>query len=147
VGLRQWRARFAPATPSLWARLLHWWTRDAAPQGLRLAQGLAFGLMLGIGATTLWHTQRGIEPAESRSVAPSGTALLRASAKAGVKESDLRLALIAARVTIVAGPTRLGDYYLRVPAGQIDAARATLQRSNAFERIDAVADLPEELRE
>ncbi len=136
----------APATrPTPWERLTAWLGARGAPQGLRLAQGLAFGLALGTGAMVALQLPVAEAPA-MRGVAAAGVALLRVSFLPDARESELRLLLIEARATIVAGPTRLGDYYLRVPAGQLDAARTRLQRSALVAGVDAVADVPEELR-
>jgi hypothetical protein len=128
-------------------RLSAWLGERRAPQGLRLAQGLAFGLMLGIGGLIAWQQTTSVEPPTMRSVVPAGAALLRVSFKPEARESELRLLLIEARASIVAGPTRLGDYYLRVPAGQLDAARRLLLRSGLVAGADAVADLPEEFQQ
>jgi hypothetical protein len=136
----------APPRRSSWARLAEWFTGRDAPSGLRLAQGLAFGLMLGVGMMVAWQQQTSVEPPTMRSVVPAGAALLRVSFKPEARENELRLLLIEARASIVAGPTRLGDYYLRVPAGQLDAARRLLLHSGLVAGADVVADLPEEFQ-
>jgi hypothetical protein len=150
-GLLRSRLKPAASATSAWARLREWLAVPSA-QGWRLAQGVAMGLMLGIGVMTLLPTLRDSshDPASSwRSTAPALAEgpLLRASFKRELTENELRLALIEARVLIVAGPTRLGDYYLKPAPGQLAAARATLLRLGVVQQVDEVPGLPPELLE
>ncbi|MEO8151644.1 MAG: hypothetical protein ABI605_01145 [Rhizobacter sp.] len=134
----------AEARPPWWRRLLH----GVAPQGWRLAQGLALGLMVGVGATLVWR-QQGLDTSPVRSTAPglADGPLLRVSFHPQTTENELRLALIEARSIIVAGPTRLGDYYLKPAAGRINEARESLLKSRVVQQADEVPSLPAELLE
>jgi hypothetical protein len=150
-GLLASQLKPAASAPSVWARLREWLTAPSA-QGWRLAQGATMGLALGIGVMTLLPTLReaGDDTRSGwRSTAPALAEgpLLRASFKRELTENELRLALIEARVLIVAGPTRLGDYYLKPAPGQLAAARATLLRLGVAQQLDDVPGLPPELLE
>ena len=135
------------AAASPW-RQLQRWLNASAPQGWRLAQGLAMGLVLGFGAMLALQGERET-PVGVRSTAPALAEgpLLRVNFTAAASETQLRFALIEARATIVAGPTRLGDYYLKPAPGQLAAARDSLSRSKVVQRIDEVPGLPPELTE
>jgi hypothetical protein len=144
--------RAAPA--SMWQRLSAWlWGAPgrAAPSRLApLASGLAFGLALGIGVMLALPQLQPHPPlSEVRGTAPglADGPLLRVTFRPDARESDLRMALIEARALVVAGPTRLGDYYLKTPADHLDAARAALQASGLVQQIDQVSGLPADLTE
>ena len=135
------------ASNSPWQRLRSWFTA-APPQGWRLAQGLAMGLLLGFGAILALQGEREA-PVSVRSTAPglADGPLLRVGFDAAASETQMRFALIEARASIVAGPTRLGDYYLKAAPGQLAAARDSLLRSGVVRQADEVPGLPPELTE
>jgi hypothetical protein len=137
-------------TPSLWQRLRRLLAAPA-PQGWRLAQGLAMGLAVGLGVLlALPRLDSGqAEPTDIRSTAPgiADGPLLRVNFDPAISETELRLALLEARVLIVAGPTRLGDYYVKPAPAQLEAARASLARSRAVQRVEPVPGLPPEVLE
>lgn len=146
VGYAHIAARIAAqARPPWWRQLL---LGNGAPQGWRVAQGLAMGLLVGVGSVLVWQ-QQVPETSPVRSIAPglADGPLLRVSFHPQTPESELRLALIEARTVIVAGPTRLGDYYLKPAAGRLKEARESLQRSRVVQQADEVPSLPEELLE
>jgi hypothetical protein len=135
----------AEAHPPWWRRVM---SSFALPPGWRLAQGLAMGLLVGVG-TMLVLEQRAPDTSPVRSTA-RGLAdgpLLRVSFHPQTTENELRLALIEARAVIVAGPTRLGDYYLKPAAGHLKEARDSLVKSRVVQQADEVPSLPEELLE
>ncbi len=137
----------ASASASLWQRL-RGWLAAPSPQGWRLAQGLVMGLLLGVGVLLVPQSERDTEGGV-RGGAPALAEgpLLRVNFGAEVSESSLRLALIEARTLIVAGPTRLGDYYLKPAPGQLAQARESLLRSGLVLQADEVPGLPTELIE
>jgi hypothetical protein len=152
VGYALLRERLAGAAQASWWQRLRGWLVLPSPQGWRLAQGLSMGLALGLGS--MLALQGASEAPESQSSGVRSTApalaegpLLRVSFDAAASESSLRLALIEARSLIVAGPTRLGDYYLKPASGQLAEARATLLRSGVVRQADEVPGLPPELVE
>ncbi len=129
-----------------------WWRlamNAVLPQpGWRLAQGLALGLLMGVGATVvLQQHARDTSPVRSTAPGLADGPLLRVSFRPATPEKELRLTLIEARTVIVAGPTRLGDYYLKPSGGRLREARESLLTSNAVQRADEVPSLPEELTE
>jgi len=136
---------------SAWQRLRAWLsTLGGVAGGNRLAplaSGLAFGLALGVGAMLVLPQSPPLS--ESRSTAPglADGPLLRVSFRPDARESDLRLALLEARALVVAGPTRLGDYYLKTAPGRLAGARAALQASGLVLQIDEVPALPADLLE
>jgi hypothetical protein len=120
----------------------------ALQPGWRLAQGLAMGLLVGVG-TMLVLEQRAPDtsPVRSTTRGLADGPLLRVSFHPQTTENELRLALIEARAVIVAGPTRLGDYYLKPAAGHLKEARDSLVKSRVVQQADEVPSLPEELLE
>lgn len=134
----------AQARPPWWRQLFG----GAAPSGWRLAQGLAMGLLVGVGGVLVWQQQApDISPVRSTARGLADGPLLRVSFHPQTTENELRLALIEARTVIVAGPTRLGDYYLKPAAGHLKEARESLQRSRVVQQADEVPSLPEDLLE
>ena len=141
VTLRDLSTRYIPhSTPTMFITFLTFM--------VTLAGGLAMGLVLGFGAMLALQGERET-PVGVRSTAPALAEgpLLRVNFTAAASETQLRFALIEARATIVAGPTRLGDYYLKPAPGQLAAARDSLSRSKVVQRIDEVPGLPPELTE
>lgn len=145
VGYARIAARVAAdARPPWWRQLLG----SAAPQGWRVAQGLAMGLLVGVGSMLVWQQQLPeTSPVRSTARGLADGPLLRVSFHPQTTENELRLALIEARTVIVAGPTRLGDYYLKPAAGRLKEARESLQRSRVVQQADEAPSLPEELLE
>jgi hypothetical protein len=73
--------------------------------------------------------------------------LLRVNFKPEAREADIRLLMIEAHALIVAGPTRLGDYYLKVGTERLPATRALIAASALVQQVDEVSGLPEEVLE
>ena len=128
-------------------RLIRWLIGPSRSTGWSLASGLALGLLLGVG--TMLVLPPPVPTAEVRGNTPglADGPLLRVSFRPDATESALRLALIEARALVVAGPTRLGDYYLKLPAERLAAARELLLRSGLVQRADEVPGLPPDLLE
>lgn len=83
------------------------------------------------------------EYAEVRSLgAAAERSYLQVSFKPAAAERDIRLVLIRVGGQIVHGPGQLGDYYLAVPAGRIDAAHRELEASAVVEAVARVTKLP-----
>lgn len=135
------------ATPGLLSR---WLGAIFSPApAWRLAQGMALGLLVGGGAMLAMQKGHDDETGTVRSVAPASSGpLLRVNFDKRASEEQIRLALIDARVRIVAGPTRLGDYYVAPATGRTAAAaRESLLKSRTVVRADEVASLPEGIDE
>ena len=109
--------------------------------GLVLGLGIGVGMMLVLPESTPWSESRGAAPGLADGP------LLRVTFRPETRESELRLALLDARVLVVAGPTRLGDYYLKAAPGHIGGARASLQKSGLVLQIEEVPELAPELTE
>jgi hypothetical protein len=57
-------------------------------------------------------------------------------------EADIRMLLLDVQANIASGPGQLGDYYVRVPAWQVDAVTALLSASAIVEGAAVVDALP-----
>lgn len=57
-------------------------------------------------------------------------------------ETDIRMLLIDVQASLASGPGQLGDYYVRVPASQIDGVTARLGASAIVEGVAVVDALP-----
>lgn len=67
---------------------------------------------------------------------------LKLNFKADAREADIRLLLVNIHGSLAAGPGQLGDYYVRVPAQQIDAITAQLKSDPIVEGLQVVDGLP-----
>jgi hypothetical protein len=67
---------------------------------------------------------------------------LKVNFKGDARESDIRLLLVEVHGSLAAGPGQLGDYYVRVPAAQADAAAGTLKASAIVDAVAVVDALP-----
>jgi hypothetical protein len=71
--------------------------------------------------------------------------LLRVNIKSDAKENEIRLLLIDSGALIIAGPTHLGDYYIKVAADRVEQTKIRFQISKVVDAVSVVASLPEEL--
>lgn len=63
--------------------------------------------------------------------------------KADARETDIRLLLVQVGGSLTAGPSQLGDWYVRVPEGRFDVALQALKASPVVESAAQVDALPE----
>lgn len=110
------------------------------------AMGAAFALVL---AQSLVITGLLLRPAEQgteiRAVKPTVVEpgpFLKINFKGDAKEADIRLLLVQVRGSLAGGPGQLGDYFVRVPAGSIDAAATQVKASTIVEAVNVVDALP-----
>jgi anti-sigma factor RsiW len=89
------------------------------------------------------------QPGEEESYIRSGTTVpvtegpvLKVSFAADAKEADIRFALIGIQGSIADGPSQLGDYYIRVPAGTEQTAAGTLRASAVVQAVEIAPGLP-----
>jgi hypothetical protein len=134
---------------SSWQRFLRWLLGSDPAGPWRLAPALVLALAV-IGVQGLLLMQR--QPpsyAEVRSPAPAlaDGPLLRVNFKPDARETDIRLKLVEVRALIVAGPTRLGDYYLKTAPTRLAVVKQALDRSGLTQAVDEVPGLPEEILE
>lgn len=130
-------------------RFLAWLIGRGSDGRWRLAPALVLALaVIGVQGVLLFERQMPTY-GEVRGTAPAlaDGPLLRVNFKPEAREADIRLTLIEARALIVAGPTRLGDYYLKTAPGQLAAVKLALSGSGLIQEIDEVPGLPEELLE
>ena len=86
------------------------------------------------------------EYATVRSIKPPFVAegpFLKVNFKPDARESEMRLLLVSTGGLLVAGPTQLGDYFVKVPAERIDQAASQLHASGIVEAVAKVTSLPE----
>lgn len=134
------RAGAAVPTPLQWLRerLARW----------SLTPGLAFALVLVAAQAVLIASLMGtpedateIRATPPHDVAPAPT-YIKLNLAPDAREVDIRLLLIEVQASIAAGPTQLGDYYLRIAPAQRDAALARLRDSPLVQGASAVDGLP-----
>lgn len=70
--------------------------------------------------------------------------LLRVNFKPDAKEEEIRLLLIE-QGGLVVGPTRLGDWFVRVAPARIEQVRSKLAAAGAVAHVDVVQTLPAEM--
>lgn len=130
-------------------RFLAWLLGTGSGGGWRLAPALVLALaVIGVQGVLLFERQAP-SYGEVRGTAPAlaDGPLLRVNFKPEAREADIRLKLVEVRALIVAGPTRLGDYYLKTAPGQLAAVKQALGHSGLIQEVDEVPGLPEELLE
>ncbi len=131
------------APPSRWSVFSRW------PPGWRLTPALAVALfVIGVQGVLLVQIQhKEISPVRSVGRSLADGPLLRVNFKPQAREAQIRLLMIEAHALIVAGPTRLGDYYLKASSERLPATRTLLEHSALVQQVDEVRGLPEELLE
>jgi hypothetical protein len=67
---------------------------------------------------------------------------LKVNFKPDAREADIRLLLVEVNGSLAAGPGQLGDYYVKVPAAQVDASGGKLKASAIVEQVAVVDGLP-----
>ena len=125
-----------------------WFARGLSGAGRHPGLGLALACCVivaqGVVIAHLWSPPLAPEYAIVR-VLPGGEArepFLRITFLPGTSEQSLRTLLNDIQADVVAGPTRLGDYYLLVPPGQTAAAALALSKSGIVEDVALVDHLP-----
>ena len=68
--------------------------------------------------------------------------LLKLNFAPDAKEADIRLLLMSVRGDLVAGPGQLGDYYVRVPAGTLDASLVALKANPIVQAAATAPGVP-----
>jgi len=68
--------------------------------------------------------------------------LLKVNFAADAKEADIRFALMSVQGQLAGGPGQLGDYFVRVPAGQQDKAAEQLQKHPTVQAVAVVPGVP-----
>lgn len=69
-------------------------------------------------------------------------AFVKVNFRPDATEADIRMLLLDVQANIASGPGQLGDYYVRVPAWQVDAVQAMLGASGIVEGVAVVDALP-----
>jgi hypothetical protein len=139
------------APTSLWQRLVSW-LADAMPSGLpRFAPAMAVLAALIVLQTAIL-TNVLFKPDDKTTVRSGAKGwadgpLLRVSFIPDAKESDIRLLLVETQALIVAGPSSLGDYYLKVAPARIADVVVRMKASTVVQAIDQVPSLPETMLE
>jgi hypothetical protein len=67
---------------------------------------------------------------------------LKLNFKTDAREGDIRMLLVEVQGSLAAGPGQLGDYYVRVPAKQVDAIADKLKTSPIVDGVAIVDALP-----
>ena len=67
---------------------------------------------------------------------------LKVNFKGDARETDIRFLLVEVHGSLAAGPGQLGDYYVRIPAKQIDAIAAKVRASAIVDAVAVVDGLP-----
>ncbi len=142
------RAAVAPAQARLSAveRVREWLSRLVPGPMLKpvLAGALAVIALQTVVITSMVGEREETTPL--RKVPEIGTteqpAFVKVNFRPDATEADIRMLLIDAQANIASGPGQLGDYYVRVPAWQVDAVTAMLGASAIVEGVAVVDALP-----
>lgn len=138
-------------SPSLWQRLVNWLAQLTPRGSPRFAPAMAaLATLIVLQAGML--TNLLLKPDETSAIRSGAQGwadgpLLRVNFKADAKESEIRLLLVEAQALIVAGPTTLGDYFVKVAPARIDDVSARLKAHAVVQAVETVPSLPEALLE
>lgn len=67
---------------------------------------------------------------------------LKVNFKPDAREADIRLLLVEVHGSLAAGPGQLGDYYVKLPAAQLNAGGSKLKASAIVDSVAVVDALP-----
>lgn len=70
--------------------------------------------------------------------------VLQITFKSTATEEEMRLLLIKIRGSVLGGPGQLGNYFVRVPDGRIEAAKQQVLGSSIIESVQILSELPVE---
>jgi hypothetical protein len=146
--IRAERAQAAPAPAALSAveRVRTWLARLVPAPMLKpaLAGALAVIALQAVVITAMVGERE--DTSLIRTVPPVGTteqpAFVKVNFRPDATEADIRMLLLDVQANIASGPGQLGDYYVRVPAWQVDAVQAMLGASAIVEGVAVVDALP-----
>lgn len=129
------------STPGFGERLRRWF---AGPQ---LGWALAAVVVVQSGVIVSQVGTPAGGPVEYRSAGPVDVRpAVRIAVAADASEAALRRALLEAGATLVAGPSQLGDYWVRPIAGELDALATRLRAMPAVQSADVDPAGPPPLR-
>jgi anti-sigma factor RsiW len=140
------RAAAAPVAMSAVQRVRDWFARLVPTPMLKpvLAGALAVIALQAVVITAMVGERE--DTGLIRTVPPTGVAEQGAFVKVNFRpdatEADIRMLLLDVQANIASGPGQLGDYYVRVPAWQVDAVQALLGASAIVEGVAVVDALP-----
>jgi hypothetical protein len=144
--IRAERTQPAPAAATSFIQRARHWASRLLPQPMlkpALAGALAVIALQAVVITTMVGEREETDPI--RALPPVGTteqpAFVKVNFRPDATEADIRMLLIDVQANIASGPGQLGDYYVRVPAWQVDAVQAMLGASAIVEGV-AVVDAP-----
>lgn len=138
-------ARQTQAEPGIGERV-RGWLAALSPQPL-LKPALAGALAVVVAQAVVIANLAGErdDSTEMRAVKPTVVEqgpYLKINFKTDAREADIRLLLVQTGGSLAGGPTQLGDWYLRVPAGRIGAATDLVKASPIIEAVAQVDALP-----
>lgn len=137
--------RAEPAQPALGERV-RGWLAALLPQPL-LKPALAGALAVVVAQAVVIANLSGErdDSTEMRAVKPTVVEqgpYLKINFKTDAREADIRVLLVQTGGSLAGGPTQLGDWYLRVPAGRLGAATDLVKVSPIVEAVAQVDALP-----
>jgi hypothetical protein len=135
------------AQPTLWARLGDWFSTLVPRPVLKPAFAVALAVVAVQGVVIVQMVaERDDESSLIRSLPPGQVAeqgpYLKVNFRSDAREADIRLLLVEAHGSLAAGPGQLGDYYVRVPAAQLQTLAAQLRASTIVDAVSIVDALP-----
>ena len=146
--IRGERAQATPAATTSFVERVRDWLSRMVPQPMlkpALAGALAVIALQAVVITSMVGEREDTSlirtPTTPINVAEQG-AFVKVNFRPDATEADIRMLLIDAQANIASGPGQLGDYYVRVPAWQVDAVQALLGASAIVEGVAVVDALP-----
>ena len=145
--IRAERAQAAPVEPKSFVVQVRDWLSRLVPQPMLkpvLAGALAVIALQAVVITAMVGGREDtslIRTAPPVNVAEQGV-FVKVNFRPDATEADIRMLLLGVQANIASGPGQLGDYYVRVPALQVDAVTALLSASSIVEGAAVVDALP-----
>jgi hypothetical protein len=134
-----------PAAPPWWERARDFLASVVPQPVLRPALAAAVAVVALQALVIVQMAGEVDESTQLRSV--PGTAVeqgpyVKLNFKPEAREADIRMLLVEVQGSLAAGPGQLGDYYVRVPAARLEAARQALRASHIVDNVAVVDGLP-----
>lgn len=123
------------------------WLAAALPQPvLRPALATALVVVVAQGVVIANLAVERDDSSEIRAVRPTVVdkgPWVKVNFKSDARETEIRMLLVQLGASLAAGPSQLGDWYVRVPEGRFDVALRALKASPVVESAAQVDALPE----
>jgi hypothetical protein len=147
IGLAKTMKRIRAGRPTLGERLGSFLGLLTYPLGMRPAAAFAALAIVVVQGGMIVHLLDSTHEDETdlralRATTTDQQPMLKLNFKPDAKESDIRLLLVSVQGQLAGGPGQLGDYYVIVPPGKVEAAVEQLKSQPIVQAVSLAPGLP-----